>query len=247
MNGFLYFVPNVPGVGDADFDALGIAGLNPRHREQGGIDRGPSGTMGVMLKGSGDDKVLAYKAECQTWIPGPGKKWWIGFETDRPPGPADLARKRMIAGQNVTLADGRKWHVPIARRHTEEAGRYVYSVAEGIPCVFGLDSEGNDSIAIARAFDPLWDAAGEFWLAFVGGASDEDAETMTYERQLDIVALSLSTNYRLGLFEMKALGLVGTDTAAEICNILIDADGFAAIIGSLNLTESGAEGNENDT
>lgn len=237
MSGFLYFVPNTQAVGDAALRRLSIGGIDPRHYEQGQCMTGPGGGSGVMIRASGGKGGMGYNEKAQTWVPGPGKRYWLGYETALRPGPADLERDRRILGEDVELEDGNLWHVPKARLSVCDTPPLT------LPHVYGVDADGNATEVVRQDCMALWEAASEYW-AVLCALAEKDAEvTMSYDRQFEIVCMALGANYRVGPLEVRALEIVSTDKASDVCDVLVDLRGFKAVMAGLADEESSAEGN----
>jgi len=223
MGDFYYFVPGVSAVNAAAIRALGLAGSLGEHYEQGTVDSGPGGAFGTMLQASGQKRPLRCDAEAQDWFPSVPKggvpaAYWLGFETAAPPGPADLIRERVIPGADVVLADGNAWHCPTARWAAGESG---------LPLRVGLDAEGRRNMSVVERYAELWSMAMEVLaeLAAIGGQG-EQAGGMTFERALAIAAAALGANYRVGLLEVEALGLLTTDLYGDVLRALVDWAGM---------------------
>jgi hypothetical protein len=181
------------------------------------------------LAGS-EPREWTYNPAIQTWIidlaphspcdvlgesvprPAAEASLWIGYETDRPPTPGDLARKLQIGGAIVTDKLDQEWRVPVAR---SPRGRGQ------LPAEYVRTPTG-----VARQVDPeylaLWTLSGKI-RDFVHGQLDlgGNREVWTYDAALEI----LGTNYRLGTLEANLLQQLGRGvlTTATVEPILIAA------------------------
>lgn len=218
MSGILYFVPEVPAVPAEMLAELGLAEVLGKSVTQAPINNGPDGKSGVIFKASTDDQPMGYKADTQRWVPGPKKQFWLGYDRENPPGPADLARETGLPGKWIELGDGNQWLVPVARLAITESV---------LPVRYELDDEGNDTFTVCREYQGLWDMAAElcsdFFCAVVAGKNEI---TMDTDRMPEIAAAAIGENYRVGLTECKLLGLLTSKNMTGIFNILVDFEGF---------------------
>ncbi len=241
---FLYFVPMRTALGEAEAAELGVGPADIVLSRSVPCPAGPGGSSGVMLGASSPDNkpALRYVADAQTWVPGPDKAWWVGFETTSPPGPDDLARKNMIPGLEVTLDDGNAWLVPVARRFLLHEGQGHTLPAADMPQVFGVDEDGEDMMEVAPRAQPLWKAANEYWNA-THGSEEEDPKGVTLGQLFEIAADVLAANYKVGPREIRALRLLSTDSATAINEVANDLSGYVDILQEMAGEESSAEGN----
>ena len=238
MAGFLYYLPELDRsikIDDARAAGLGYAFArricgNTFHTTE------PFGGPGVVFADPDRVAKIGFYKE-QTWRPVPGKPYWIGFYPERRPGPADLARPKMLDGHFVRLADGNDWLVPVARGwHDEDGGAGWY---HAVPRTADLDDAGNwiqgDVVAEYRE---LWDLATAWW-DVKAAAADAVADDAGGERvavpwslntlagSLDAAVAALAVNYRLSKFEVAALGLFDTHSAQRILDAVVDWPTFA--------------------
>jgi len=228
----IYFVPNVPAVpaemlADLGLDAV-IGSVS-----QGPITNGPGGAGGILLAAAAGPKTpLKYDAAWR-WAPdSPAKRYYLGYDPDNRPGPADLVRSRsdIVGGKPVQLADGNQWLTPIARFH---AG------GTQLPVRIGKDAEtGERNYRVEAAYMGLWDAAGDVftdnlralavWAAKENGQKPpaDLPEPMSGERRIEIAAMALSVNYRLGVSEVETLEMLSDRHVSDVLGVLADIDSW---------------------
>jgi len=242
MAQLLYFIPGVHTAGPALQAELGLDHTLGPGVTWGAIDRGPNDLgAGCLLAAASPDRPRLTVGE-RTWYPaGPEKPYWIGLDPAAPPTEADLRRDGfpLIAGADVELADGRPWHIPIAR---------FFDGRTNCPVLWGLDHTTGE---LAERLDPagqvFWDLAAEFLTAYAGLRagelansetdaaagripSDPPAAGIAYTRVLEIATAALAVNYRVGRFEILALELLASDTALAVCKVFSDFAGLEALM-----------------
>lgn len=214
MGAFLYYIPKRQA---ADADTIAAAGLayaitpSIAHR---GTSGGPDGAAGVIVA-QGDAKGVGYFADAQTWLQAPGSEFWIGYTTDDPPGPDDLARAKQIAGHEVELGDEKRWLVPVAR---------ALDGTSPLPRRLAFDGKQWAPGDILARYTDLFGEACRVW-ELIAGASDEE---VTISDECGIAVMALAVNYRLGPVEISMLGLFDTQTEAEVLKALVDWPTFEA-------------------
>lgn len=87
---------------------------------------GPGGKPGVIAgwiedRPTPDTELFGYAPQRQTWIESANGKYWVGWQNDRPPSPATLARREMIDGPRLELGDGNEWQLIAAARLPQQA------------------------------------------------------------------------------------------------------------------------------
>ncbi len=235
---FLYFIPGLSGPADGELVNRGLADVLG-FREDGhvgygpfrSIDSGPGGKPGVLLAAAGCH-LPDFDAESQKWYPAGSepddKKYWFGFVTATPPTPDDLARDRQVPGNVVRLGDGRQWHVPIARN---------------CPRSRGLSPEGFKTDDPLPQYQKLFDMALEVWNCYDAIAAkmrlekrDEEIPqeildgVIDSDREMEILVECLRTNYRLGEYEIRALGLFDDTCEESVLRVLIDFEGYKELV-----------------
>jgi len=246
MGQFIYFLPGAPGASPESLAAIGLGHVGPV--ASGRIDRGADGKAGTLVRSNADGAGgrLGFN-DLLAWRPEPQRRWWLGFDEAAPPGPDDLLRRTgLVAGLDVTLADGGAWHCPTAR------------MADGtcrLPMRVGLDAEGNDTFNVLDTRRHLWELTTEAWEHAMADAMKAGGEgeggKMTFGRAVEIAGECVATNYRVGLTEIKALGLLTTANASEVLSVLIDWEGFLEMAKAAGAAEEGGgdpgEGKKNGT
>ena len=184
---------------------------------------GPDGQAGLMLtppQSDGGRTLCGYYPERQTWRACQG--FWLGFDTADKPGPADLARDETVGGYRVELGGGQEWVVPIARRWPE---------GTGLTRTLALDAEGKLGGEILERYRGLWDRATLVWDKFHAAATatpENEAVELTFNEreEWDIAVAALSANYKVGPWEVSALGLLDDRTVGLVLNRLIDLPAY---------------------
>ena len=156
---------------------------------------------------------------------------WVGFYSECPPMPDDLARERMLEGHRVTLGDENDWLIPIARGCQNDESELVFYQA--LPTGVGVDDQGNwIADGVLPKYAVLWQIAMLYWTAF-RAASDGDWEDMGDELavQFDLAEAAdkaltvLAANYHLGKIEVAVLGLFNDVAISSILQALVDWPG----------------------
>lgn len=231
MAGFLYFLPNHRGpISPATLADFGLSHIVDQGDSTHGCEcvaNGPGGEKGTTvanLRSFTHEEIR--QSDAIEWVkfpkPHAAKQAWLGWYKDRPmPTPADLARKVQLPGETITLADGHKWLVPIAR------------LAEGqcvLPCVFDLDEETGKWQAkdVKKQYAKLWQHANSCYQSIIGSAStrSEDYVLPDYE---NVVADTLAANYRVSARELSSLGVIDSEIAATIIHVILDYKGLVSL------------------
>jgi hypothetical protein len=246
-------------------DVLADVEVYGEHAILNDTHRGPGGQPGVVLypvRADGElPDHLNYNPDVQTWTPVGGSREsrvksqereperWIGWQTDAPPTPFDLERRRTFAGYTVEDASGRKWSVPIARSPADLLG--------SLPKTFDLDDDGQWRPVLAPDYQPIWDLSGEVWdwwnppgvacpkcgqfqpdrgrdvpchqCGHAPMPHDAQRDRFSDAWRIDAAVTVLSINYRVGRWEVAALLKAGAPlldqlTVARILHCLIDGD-----------------------
>ena len=230
MAQIIYFVPNVPAVPPEMLADLGLDAVIGSV-SQGPITSGPGGAGGILLAAAAGPKTpLRYDAAWR-WAPdSPAKRYYLGYDPKNRPTPADLLRADAPGGEPVELADGNQWLTPIARFH---AG------GTQLPVRIGKDAEtGERNYRVEAAYMGLWDAAGDVftdnlralavWAAKENGQKPpaDLPEPMSGERRIEIAAMALSVNYRLGVSEVETLEMLSDRHVSDVLGVLADIDSW---------------------
>lgn len=222
--GFLYFLPGCPATGDAA-RAFGVPALSQADKDQGegvgvrGVPGGfrpageaGQGTLAHVETGKGLHDLAAMRwQKIDQSLSGIGKPFWIGWEEAAPPKPQDLARRTLFAGQLLKLGD-EAWQVPVAKL---------------LPRVFGVDPEGHLSQVVAERYREVHDEAWRWCqlrLGLLDGGEIGDAELFR------LAARILGLNYRVGVAEIAALGLLDGYTLQRVLDVYADWETVLAFV-----------------
>ncbi|MCK4625733.1 MAG: hypothetical protein KAV00_10510 [Phycisphaerae bacterium] len=267
---FLYFFPDEMVVTPASLAEAGLLSIisTPRSGEitgsfqSGQVTKGPGGRRGVLVTSTeGPEVDLRYEADKQTWYPPQGPDddyghpcgYWIGFWTDDPPTPDNLARPEQIEGVEVTMADKRQWLVPIARRFGGGLEKYKCE----LPNHYKRDDEtGRIVFPVLARYAELWDLSGRLAESFIEPFLGTDPPTEAVGKKFTIgegwetVAVALDVNYRVGFWEIFSLGLLDDLCLRDVCFAVIDFASLRSLGESLlskkNETEDSLDGTSGD-
>lgn len=195
---------------------------------------GPSGT-GLMVSPYVAVQCI-YAPREQHWEK-IGKGAWLGTAKDV--NPDQFLRKETYSGYEVTLADGKKWSIPIANPSVQTFT---------LPRIFRW--KWCDKLqkrimynAIENRFKEVSDKALEIGLdvynkgldSALNGSEIEFSFDMSDEEAALFLHKVISINYDINFLEFQALGVFSTESFQLMFNCLIDADGiFEAIKESIN-------------
>ena len=241
--GFLYFfVTDAQRVGPAEFEAAGLGhaltGEGPDCRQ---TTAGPDGRGGVVAVPSHPNAPPAkFEKDKQTWrklptrwVEGKELTSYVGFYNDRRPGPADLARKRQIAGEAVKLRDGNDYVVPIARS-VVRGSTLPRELVLGDDCVTWQPQDLPEFFALCGA-------AEEAFRLFHDGEADADGNlqvSIPYDVGMRISVLALQANYRVGPVEVSMLRLFADEDMAKVMRAVCDLDAYEQVMESRAKKES---------
>lgn len=244
MPGFLYFLPGISRMAPLPSQAViaerGLA-YAFEGRPHGRGCNGPAGLEGFLLgcrrrfAGAGE----IYFETTQIWRPHPSGTYWVGYWPDRLPGPAELARDKMLAGHSLELADDRAWQVPLARAvHDACTGSaFAYQWSCELPQRVAMDAKGEwvDQGPLPR-YQTLWELV-TGWNDYRRIAGDDDSPHRRelerwnlFQTRIDAAVQVLATNYVLGPVECSILGLFTREKAAEVLDLAIDEPEMQAIV-----------------
>ena len=211
MAGLLYFFPGHSGMirtaKDFPKPLPYLAGVSLECGVPAGGPGDLTGAMVATIPLVGDQPVCRYAPKGDGFVPG-GQHWyaadgyWIGWEKERPPSPQELARTKTLAGDEVTLTDGQQWTIPVLHgAFLTLPTRWRRSGAE-----------------VTEEVDPQYAelcAKAVEWMDYCKAMDKPDSEAETSAARWGIVecfdycAAVLGVNYRLGVDEVSALGLIG--------------------------------------
>lgn len=233
MAGFLYFFPERHSVRleELMLKDQGIGHLLETGWIENGCSNSPAGTgvEGVIVvpkvKEPGQTPEVGFYKDKQEWIE--WNKFWIGYETANRPTPADLAKEEIIKGWNVVLADGNKWHVPVAR---------LVNGYTNLPMTYVLGPDDVLREKIAPEFLDLGLKAADVWEAFSTmpeDRSDEQIEFIDDKYIYKFAAQALEINYRINLPEIGALQLFQGNDFVNVAEAVIDGPAWNKVVKDL--------------
>jgi hypothetical protein len=221
----LYFVP-LP-VRTLTVEQLAQRGLTGRHGPLEGIGRadlagegrfavsevahGPGGAAGTILAPLPSDPTrplppIGYYPHAQTWQDGAG--YAVGLpETGA--APDDLARRRIIPGYSLPLADGQTWTIAVLRYGDGRCG---------LPERLGVDAGGALTRALKPEWRDDWALAGRIVDQFLG----RSRETISTDEAFRIALRILAVNYRVCPWGASLLGLFDEETVLAVLGCAID-------------------------
>jgi len=186
--------------------------------------QGPKG-CGMLAIARGTDEHLrdpGYFPERQTWKCASGGSHFIGMWNDARPGPEDLVRARLLDGYWVTMGDGRRWAIPVARAYGGD-GQGPRNV---LPCSRQLSDDGKwEPGEVLPAYRNLWRHVERYVDIFRRMKAGDDTaieEAGDFQQESDMIACALAANYRVGPVEVSLLGLVDSMVVAPVVEVLID-------------------------
>jgi hypothetical protein len=179
---------------------------------------GPGEKPGYVAACSGTD-AIGYYPDRQSWTRLFGHETiWLGYDTQRPPGPADLLRPvaERLPSHPVALEDGRSWEVPIARQWTEFQGEGL--VVPGVPCLARRDrATGRWEMGEPhRQYRALWEIAERYENLCL------EQQGVPYDQACTDAVTVLGYHYRIGPDEAEALEILSYESAQRILSAVID-------------------------
>lgn len=232
--GMLYYLPNAK---SANPDALAAAGLSSvidrsASREVG---IGPDGQPGLLVCQTGLYPTFSYHRDQQIWAKRYGSDVWIGFDQAAPPGPEELARRSLLPGREIELADGRKYTVPLLRSFdaAQLDGPLTYQCLLDQTLAQDPDTGRLVPGDVLPKYREVWAQAmriGDSLLGqLTGGKSTAELEDGDLEK---FVAAVLSLNYRVQMPELSALGLLTLQNLGAVMRAAIDWDTLQENLGN---------------
>lgn len=194
---------------------------------------GPEGQPGLCFVDAAQSGGLGYHPDRQTWrkippvlLAGDAPEIFVGFQTDEPPNPEQLARPRRIDGHWLTLGDGNRWHVPAAISIDDAAD--VYRPLRRLPTQSRLGDDGKWTSGDVRGdLAELWEIATAFHDTFFGAVAEGEegaaaSVSFDFARAHEAAVAALAVNYRVGPVECDALGLLDVEACGRILQAVID-------------------------
>lgn len=182
-----------------------------------------------------------YDVDRQTWRMVPGCHLQIGWLTDEPPKPDDLARRKQLDGRTATDECGNSWQIPVARARWNPRG--------ALPTAYGFDDNDEPIVGVSAAYREFWDNACKLW-DLIGAVTAIEGETL-YQRFTDehdafcwqMIQDSLAINYRLDRHVLATLELIypgwlGAEVSRLILNSICDCEAYRLYFDAQKKTES---------
>lgn len=137
-------------------------------------------------------------------------KVYIGIRKNSPPTESDLRRSRTFQGYDVTMASGEKYIVPVIRRPDNTTD---------LPRSLRLDKAGCVVETIREQYRSYWDASASViqWFTAENGFNEFDKAGA-----LRLAVSALSLNYRFGMDEQNAIGLLDSESYLSVLSCSID-------------------------
>lgn len=232
MPGFLYFLNNATEAPrKEDLGKLGLAHAFSQAPAAAGVSGFACGDVrglnGVILFDPEriDSGRAAFHAGQQTWLEVPAlrpdsPRLFCGMYNDAPPSPGDLQRPSMLPGTAAELGDGKTWIVPIARSWGAD-DEHVLWTRELPRRVRILPDGGWGPGEVVPAFRDLWEIDDLYYSVIRGGATDEQITKLNSYGLYSAAAIVLAANYLVGPAECSLLGLLDTQNARQILDLLI--------------------------
>jgi hypothetical protein len=206
---------------------------------------GPGGERGHLLYPipiSGDlPKKVGYDSVRQSWRPAGSGRYWLGYEPDSPPQPADLERKVQVGGIPIKDAHEQVWLVPLLRAVDNPRGRL--SVA------FSWDAQDNPQIGVDPRYADLWLQSARVWDLIDHHTSTHGAVfSQAFDAETDAFLLGytldcLAINYRVNgavfrLLDGARPGWLDQSTASWMLNATVDLFKYRAFLEAQKKTAS---------
>jgi len=213
---FLYFIPGASGqLPPEKAKEVGIGyALTGKGVIPGQCGRGPDGGPGILcaIEGAPHPNPIYAPAD-QTWVKGPGGKYWAGFNNAQRPTPDLLARDKFIAGDKVKLRDGHEWTIPIARSFVR---------GSALPQELSLGEDGRtwelktlpEYVSLCADAEKVWEG---FGAVAAGGKFEIDDQEL-----IRIAVDALGVNYRVSAVEVSMLRLLSTAEMWLILRAMVD-------------------------
>lgn len=164
---------------------------------------------------------VGYYPDRQKWRRVPHSSACVGYDTEHPPTPADLARAEQLPGHWITLGDGHKWLCPVARAW-DDIGDGQRGFRCALPQRSTLDDAGNwQPGEVVEQHRKLWEMAGQWWDVKAGAAA-KDASIIQFAPGHDAAVKALAANYHVSAAECALLGLLTVPVVVSILDALID-------------------------
>lgn len=223
MGEFLYYLPGVRANIDKAFEASGLRDRLDAFPHTA-WDTGPGDKSGIVISQSGHRHI--YKADKQTWAGPFNDRYWIGFQNDDRPGPADLRRPQQVDGTEVLLLDDASWLIPSWRLAPMALTMGTDGAVSQKPLPVGVRLQARFDQIRARF-------------------EDRDTEIVfDWAELLRIIADVLSINYRMGTDpaqELSMLELVSTGNYETLVNAVLDMEFLKTLAAEAGTKKNGQD------
>ena len=167
-------------------------------------------------RGHGSSGV--YAPDRQTWLPAPpdgelaAGRYWYGIENVAPPAPEDLARTPLHSGEELALADGQTWTIPVAER---------------VPHRWGLDPATGQFCRTPEArYQAFCQRAGKFYSQVM---DPQHVGDVTIGDGWEFACMALAINYRVNAAIVAWLGLINDAVASPILLATVEMTAIRAV------------------
>jgi len=206
---FLYYLPGKPmNLTHGDLLAAGLRYAFPEDAyTRTEVKEGPAQGRGALVADKRVKRLGYYPAE-QTWLRGrPAAEFWVGWQTDDPPAPEDLARETAIGTAIAPLGDGRKWLIPRAQ---------LFPEGTELPEIRHMAEDGSIVRRVAPQHEQL------LLMADAVATALRDETKIPPDQEWKICVEALRVNYRVSNTEIDALGLLSDEAVTLIFWVLCD-------------------------
>lgn len=240
---FIYYVPRATSQSTQIPPALAYA-FGDRVTSSAVHANGPDGGSGTVFGGATYADNLAMFGvyhDRQTWKPYPGSPYWIGWNTEHPPQPAELIGENPIEGLAVRLGDGNHWQIPRARSCVQlETGQLAPIIS--LPRRMEL-TDGCEWVpgGVLQPYVDLFNVAEKWWQFLMQEAersADSEEISIQVSEAADWCTTVLATNYRVSAVEVWLLDLLNDFTRGDILNAVVDLQTWMDRAAKKNVTPS---------
>jgi len=152
------------------------------------------------------DCKLGYFPHQQTWREGPG--YWVGVYNGKIPTPEDLGKTQQIGGYFITLDDGHKWLVPVAR--------YLDGSSD-FPKRIGWGKDGEYVEEPLPRFQSLCETAESLFQQYL-----HEGDTPISQEMYTAAAEALQVNYAVDKVGFGLIGVLTTSNVSLVLSSLFD-------------------------
>lgn len=216
---FLYYYPGNGPIPDELRYA--VKQDEPHHRRQ--VMRGPFGRAAgtIVAHESVDAALVRFDEAQQEWKPFPGdSQVCVGLPKASKLQPEQLVRDEALPGHWITLGDGSRWLIPVARGFDAESEYPYLALPIGLEydCPTGRWLAGGVQIRYKRLHDIV-----ERHLERRMKSSEENSDTFTDPEANDLAIEAIRTNYRVDSVELSFFkGAFTLQSRQDIIDAVID-------------------------